>query len=390
MTIDNIVFKGDFSIKRSLLLEIMLINENENYTPNELYDKVEYLKTSGLFYSVESEYDDSTQNFVITLQEKTTINGFVSFNQSKDLSNISFGIQERNLFDRYILLGSYFQSLDGYFSSTFWIEYPRIIKNTDLLLSVYRHNDPDFLYIDEIRYKVQIKREGYKAGFRYHLSEKLDFQAEFERFDETYRFNKDFYLSQFQSSEFTFEKYGYHFSINYNDVSQYFHQVHGFKISNFYKFYNHDYEPNYHYNLTTSSYFYNHEHLTSASRLMIGLSAQSNFLYPFTTDGFNTIRSSRFHELRGQHAFIFNQEIRYLTYDHPNFYVQSVAFYDAAYMRVSDKNDFNAMKSDHSSLYALGLGLRIELKKWYNAIMRIDFPYHNGEFSALFGIGQFF
>lgn len=390
-SIKDIKFIGNFSVERETLVSIMMLEAEQRYSVDELGERLILLKNSGLFYSVDYiENQNSANLYTIELKEKTTINAFIHYNSSSNLSKLSFGLQERNLFNKYILIASHFDYVESKLSESLWLEYPFIIKNIDLLLSVYQHRNTDFYYSEDKSYPLQIERLGVKTGLRYHFNKNIRFEGEYERFNEDYMFNNDFVIDQIRNKRFHFEKSSYHLSAHYSNLEKQFYSMNGLELSNYFKFYQHKEDPSYSNNLLRISYFKSEEKLTYASRLMLGASEKSDYLYPFTSDGLSTIRASKFNEKRGQYSIIANLETRYAFWDEESFYLQAIAFIDHASLFINDLNIFNEANPRSSEISSYGLGFRVELKKWYNALFRIDFPIRNNNLEILFGVGQFF
>jgi hypothetical protein len=383
----SIKFDGNTHTSSEYLYQLLFIEKDQHYTKEELIEKIPILYDTGLFYSISHEIQNNEFTYILTYKNST--NYYVNYSNSSNINRLSFGVQERNAFDRLILIGSYFENQDSKWSQTYWFEYPQILPSIDLLFTYYNHNYNEYFYANETE-NIEIKRYGFKPGLRYHLNERLTIQADYEYFDETYYFDQTFSLNALNGATLEFEKNSYQFHVQYRKLNSVFYTINGYNILNQFKYFENSGYPSYYINTFSARYYYSSNRQTIANRIIYGISDESQFLYPFGTDGFTTIRSSKFNEKRGQSAIILNNEYRFTFYDTNQFYFQSVVFSDYANLWNDKTNMFNRLMPKHNEIWAIGIGLRAELKTFYNSIVRLDFPYRDGKFELLFGVGQFF
>jgi len=120
--------------------------------------------------------------------------------------------------------------------------------------------------------------------------------------------------------------------------------------------------------------------------------ATNNFspFAPFVIDGYLNVRGSGNRIARGTGELIFNTEYLHTLWKHPWFYLQANSFVDIGMLRPAGGviNEF----ADNAFYYG-GLGLRLQSRKFYNTILRVDYGFnlnHIADNGLTFGFGHFF
>ncbi len=130
-----------------------------------------------------------------------------------------------------------------------------------------------------------------------------------------------------------------------------------------------------------------------AGRLKLGLSTNNNNPFaPFVLDNHVNIRGIGNKVDRGTGTVFLNLEYRHTLYEIPLGGIQGILFTDSGSWRKpgGDVNDF--IDQDIIKSYS-GIGLRFIHKKFYNAILRIDYGFNMFDVSdngIVIGLGQYF
>ncbi|WP_425392679.1 hypothetical protein [Ekhidna sp.] len=130
-----------------------------------------------------------------------------------------------------------------------------------------------------------------------------------------------------------------------------------------------------------------------AARLRLGLSRnQESPFAPFVLDSYLNIRGVGNRVDRGTGAIILNAEYRHAFIERANVAIQGVIFSDSGSWR-NPGGDFSDFSNDENFVLFAGGGFRFIHKKFYNAILRIDYGFNLQEPAVngfVLGIGQYF
>lgn len=142
---------------------------------------------------------------------------------------------------------------------------------------------------------------------------------------------------------------------------------------------------------TYLSYFERIKHRGNlALRLQLGISTNNNSPFsPYVLDSQTNIRGIGDRVRRGTSMYALNSEYRHTLLSKKFFAFQGVSYLDLGGIRQPGYNFSQFMQLDELNIYAGG-GVRIILKKVYNAVLRIDYGYDikslkNGGFTVGFG-----
>jgi hypothetical protein len=370
-----------------------MLKIESTYSSEQEIDDEKLLRATHLFKEVDirlEPFSEDSCDLVIYLIEKETINFNFSFGHINKRDVYHFGVSERSLFNRNILAAFYSSYERDKLSYTIWSEIPRIVSDVDLLFQFYKHKQNEYILGKAQVNDYEIMRLGIKTGLRYHFSHFLSHEIQIELFQEEYqKVNSQIDLSL--PSNANKMKKSLSNKTVYQDLNYDSYRIDGYKINNQFRLYGEDGFTNpfsvWHIELNKYKSF---KRLMFAGRVLTGRSSETEYLYPFSIDGLSTVRSGTKNEIRGQEINLMNLEIRYVFYDQTWFFLQSVIFYDFAYLRTNNNTSFDLTARESSSLYAAGPGIRIGFKNFYNAIFRIDLPYRNNKFLLNIGFGQFF
>lgn len=131
-----------------------------------------------------------------------------------------------------------------------------------------------------------------------------------------------------------------------------------------------------------------------AFRFQFGIASNGNIpIPPFVIDNFTNVRGAGDRVLRGTGEVGFNFEYRFRVWKNPYFYLQAVAFTDATSLRPR-LSTFEGTFKKSNLIHTGGVGLRMQLRKFYHIVLRVDYSIgvSNARDSQglLFGVGQFF
>lgn len=132
--------------------------------------------------------------------------------------------------------------------------------------------------------------------------------------------------------------------------------------------------------------------LNFRNRIGISTNIQSPFS-PFVIDGFINIRGSGDRVARGTGEFIVNMEYSHTLVDHNWFYLMTNAFTDIGYLRPAGGSFNYEIKNNENAFYYSGIGLKLQSKKFYNSLIRVDFGCNlkdTKQSGVVFGFGNFF
>jgi outer membrane protein assembly factor BamA len=129
-------------------------------------------------------------------------------------------------------------------------------------------------------------------------------------------------------------------------------------------------------------------------RNRIGISSNNEGPFsPFVIDGFVNIRGSGDRVARGTGEVILNAEYTHTIVDHDWFYLMTNTFVDIGYLRPPGGSfDFNPQNNSNAFYYS-GMGLKIQSKKFYNSLIRLDYGFNINNIAQsgfIFGFGNFF
>lgn len=128
-------------------------------------------------------------------------------------------------------------------------------------------------------------------------------------------------------------------------------------------------------------------------RNRIGIATNNNSPFsPFVIDGFVNVRGSGDRIARGTGEMILNLEYTHTVWRNKLCFVMVNSFFDMGFLRPPGEGFNKSFETSNSHAY-YGAGLKIQSRKFYNTLLRLDFGLNTQNYKQngfTFGFGHFF
>jgi len=361
----------------------------------------QFLRDLNLFLSVDYTIDtlpNSDVSISYIFNEAISIYPIFSIAGFKNQLNLQLGAADINFLGKGNTIGVIYQFYDRH-SIFFYQNSPRHLNNrTGHEFSVGRKSTVEPLYFNDHTANFNFDNYHVSLGGNLWLNRYLKLNLggmymfeQYTNVDSTFDIGNKVFENR---EQFSFNKIQIRSSVSYRRIQYLFERRSGFAATIFAE------------NIQTSgnplaSFFkgtvmancfiplFKRGNLTLQHKFGLATNNFSPFA-PFVIDGYLNVRGSGNRIARGTGELIFNTEYLHTLWKHPWFYLQANSFVDIGMLRPAGGviNEF----ADNAFYYG-GLGLRLQSRKFYNTILRVDYGFnlnHIADNGLTFGFGHFF
>lgn len=401
--IERIDFSGLKRTKESYLRRIIDIQEGDSLRYNDTARNVQHIKDLNLFFEVGYKLDTLVNNnYAITfnIREANYIYPIIANGGSSQRLNFSLGVNDINFLGKGHSLGFIYQYYDRHSFKLFQTSLRHKNGKTGhgVVLGKYATIEPLYFMNQTLDFNYDnyhFSGEGY-WWFNRYVRAKLGGMYLYEIYksrEEDFSFGgMDFMANQDVGLHKAQLRIGLTFNKVHYDLERrdgWYNSIDAERIATF------NIEGASFYKLSTETKFFKKIKYRDnfSSRLKLGI-ATNNFspFSPFVIDDFINIRGVGNRVSRGTAEGILNLEYAHRWIKHKYFILQTSVFTDVGFIRQAGA-DFRSTFSEMNSYYYSGVGLKIQSRWLYNAIIRFDYGFNLENFNEnglVVGFGHYF
>jgi hypothetical protein len=402
--IKKILFNGLERTSIEHLDQYLKCAVGDTLDPEVLQDDETFLRNSQFFsnasHSISIENNNATVTFNVS--EKRTLLPILSFNVIKSNYFIQAGAVEYNLFGNWNQLGGYYQYYDRSSYSIF-SEFNNILKSRIGIIGRYNKiSTTEPAYFENGTTFFDVDKYSAEIIFTYDLSEyllrnpKIQFGIGANYLEEDYNKNLEKSGNISHGPDYdNRKKIILKSTLSISSIDYYYEHLDGFSFKTYYDVVSEkDDVFGFHQILGELKFFQNfHNKFNAASRLRVGFSTNkfSPFI-PFLIDNYINVRGAGDRAARGSAELSLNLELRSTIFRNSWTALQMVNFIDYGSIRPGGKK-LNTIFDSENIYSSAGIGLRIHLLNFFNAIFRLDYGvklHENANGFVAFGLGQYF
>ena len=398
-TISEIKFDGQKRTKVSYLEKYLGINIDERVEKNTLEKAIQNLKNLPMIYdatySLKKNEEGNTSLF-IQIQETRTGLPYFNFGNGDYDNWFELGFSEHNFLGLGYSVGGVYH-WQGKSSFIFNSRFPLLFGKhfgAGFNVTLWKVDEPLYFQTGEtVLYEYNLN--AFEPVLIYDLRQNNYIELAFTLFKEHYvklGHNLDALPGP---DKLTQNKYALKLNYNFNRVNYHHFYLDGIASKVQVQFVKTDgKQDDYSFFLNDFMYYKRlGESGNFASRLRFGLATNNRSPFsPFAVDNHTNIRGVGDRVDRGTGTLVLNLEYRHAVFETPNIAVQAAVFSDNGTWRTPG-GEFDELFSDFTLIMYGGPGARFMWKKWYQAILRIDYGISiYGRYNSGFtiGLGQYF
>jgi len=397
-TVTSVKFDGKHKIRHWILRNEIDLNKGTKFDPDKWELDRKRISSLGIFSAVKSDTTHDSCGVAISydIREVWTIIPIFNIGGEIDNLDIDVGLMDKDFLGWYVEPGFVFSHFEDRTSFSTWLTMPRAIgrrvsigigfSKTHSLQSADRRRERyDF------EYDARQIGGGGSVGYRFseRLSSSIGLQYRYQEYELEPAPIEPNNLEQHREQKRIWPSAAIAFGRIYYD--DYFYEGIQSSIGGDLIGYDRDdYSLKYWIaSLQTTAFLKLNSRFNIGSRLVVGRSQTDDILPAFATSGFSNIRGAEDRTRRGEHTFFINTEARMRLFQNGWLHTQTVAFVDVGNVWCEDPPLFDILKD---SYLTYGIGARIGLVRFYNAIGRADVAVNtlNGEITVYVSAGQFF
>ncbi|MBK9040942.1 MAG: BamA/TamA family outer membrane protein [Bdellovibrionales bacterium] len=381
------------------------LSDKEWFCKNQIQEKINRLKRTGLFSKVEYTITRQNRNDLAELRiaviEKWTTIPILKLNSGGGVSQYTIGVYDPNILGEFLEAGAQYENLGGASSGVVWFKNPRLFGKPQGIDLQYWNTRRIRIKYDQDKSDPEIKRgflherEKVYADYFRDISSKVTLRFSLE-------YNKDSFsteilpdsvihkngpnLSLPPSTELLISKVG----LEVGDIVGEPQALSGQSIGAHFGYANSldsSADPFVQIDLSFHLFKSILPRWQLAQRLIAGVTSTQVLQYWYYLGGLDRIRGFADNRFAGSHFAVSNSETRYLMFEKPSYFIQGVGFVD--FGAVGDE----ASEMTKVKAASLGAGLRLILPKFYRFIVRLDYAkpiLKSDTMNWSFGVQQFF
>ena len=396
----KILVKGNSKAKTRVILQELNFPKSMRVNQKRIDIGISNLRNTNLFATVESELSPDKKTLTVMVAERWTTIPILKVASGGNISEITAGIFDPNLFGEFLEAGAQYQRIGDANSGVVWFKNPRLFgKRQGIDIQLWKTNRLRTKY-DQASEAPVITNGFLQKRDRIYLGFDKEFNP-YSRGTLSYEYHRDDFTSDFVSDEVRAilatqglpSETEVHFAgLSYEwgrlDTDEFL--VDGTLLrsnlrvgfsprENLDNFWNLD--LNFQYFKTFMGRW------TFAQRLLAGYTSTEAIQYLYYLGGLDRIRGIADNRFSGSCFWLSNSELRIPLFEHPWVVLQAIGFLDLATTGVSfsELTTFGAAST--------GGGIRLFLPKLYRFVIRLDYAVplvKQDDFSLSFGIQQFF
>lgn len=397
-TVEEVRFTGDFKTQEWVLRNEIDLTEGSEFDLETWTLDRKRLATLSIFSKVESDTHHTSTGLIIEyrLDEVWTLIPLLNVGGEIDNLDIDIGILDKNFLGTYIEPGfiySYFEDRSSY---SWWLNMPRLLSryySVSLSFARKHSREPADRLGERYAFEYDRKRTVAATGVQRRFSEMflagLGFQYSRERYtllpDTLEPINLEPERDQVKlkySAGVTFGRVYYdNFFFDGQEIAV---------IGELFSYDRDDYRPKF-FNvyMHASSFVSLNDRFNFCNKFFFGTSKTAELLPLYAVSGHSNIRGEEDKVRRGSKIYFSNNEIRMRAIQNSWLHSQLAAFVDFGYAW-DDKQSVKSLIEESYLTY--GIGARLALVRFYNAIGRADVAFNTrtGEYTYYISAGQFF
>jgi outer membrane protein insertion porin family len=386
--LSSISFDGLTRTRTSFLLDRFNSKQGEEFDFMLFEQDIKWLERQALFFQIDTAilFTSTGVRIEVKVQEANYIYPIVYAEGFKDVFKSQLGFNDINFRGRFDRLGLLHQFYDRHSFSLFY-ERPYINRKWGWGTSLNKYSTVEPFYWNDTvshfnfdNYSLQI------SGHRW-LSDLLKVGINLAGFKEYYLQRDEVDLG-FSKTDFEFLKYQVKLFSQYSNVQYHMEKLDGFQLEGFLetvqtkdvplaRFFRVNYSLKYFKTLG--------QRMNIALQVYNGWSSNRESPFsPYVVDGFINARGIGNRIERGTAQIGSNTEFRVKIFANDLFITQGVIFQDLIKLRKANGQLFS---SETELYHSSGLGCRINLRKYYKTVLRVDYSLLNTRNKSAFSYG---
>ncbi|MBU1318990.1 MAG: BamA/TamA family outer membrane protein [candidate division Zixibacteria bacterium] len=396
--VSEVRFSGDYRIREWILQNEIEMKQGVVFSLDQWNRDQKRLSSLSIFSDVTTDTSSSPQGVQVHyhLDEVWTLIPLLNVGGEIDNIDIEIGFKDKDFLGLFLEPGfiySHFEDRDSYET---WLNWPRAFgtKNAfGISFSKTRSHEPADLKNEEMRYDYDVKRTSLGLAVSKRITETFVAGV-----GATFR-NERYRMEPFEVPPLTLPQVREQKRIQpsasvvigrvYYD--NYFFEGRDLSVrGDIIAFDLDDYRFKYWMlSLQGTNYYELSDRWNLCSRLVFGASKTGDVLPTYAISGFSNVRGAEDRTRRGSKIYYCNAELRFRAFELKWLHSQLAAFID--FGNAWDNNLSVADVISESYLTG-GLGFRVALRHFHNAVGRADIAYNsnNGSYTFYVSAGQFF
>lgn len=397
-TVEEIRFTGDFKTQEWVLRNEIDLTEGSEFDPETWTLDRKRLATLSIFSKVESDTHHTSTGLVIEykLDEVWTLIPLLNIGGEIDNLDIDVGILDKNFLGTYIEPGfiySYFEERSSY---SWWLNMPRLLSryySVSLSFARTHSREPADRLGERYAFEYERKRTVAATGAQRRFSEMFLAGLGFQYSKENYTLLPDTLEPINLEPKRDQVKLKYSAGVTFGRIyydNFFFDGQELAIIGELFSYDRDDYHPKFFNVYFQFSSFENlNDRFNFCNRFFFGTSKTAEVLPLYAVSGSSNIRGEEDRISRGSKMYYSNNEIRMRAIQNGWLHSQLAAFVDFGY---AWSKKYSVTDLIERSYLTYGIGARLALVRFYNAIGRADVAFNTrtGEFTYYISAGQFF
>ena len=394
----SITFQGNKKTNSDYLLRELNLTKGEIYTYSDIQIEVKRLQRLNGLYDSEFDYKLDSLGAItlkVLLKEQRTLLPVVNFGLQENNRWFQIGVVDINLRGRGDELYAFYQNNVGRHAAQLYFRNNHVLSSKfGYQLNVLRWHSLEPLNFANDRLFYEYKNNLIGLGVHYRQSGMHFFEYSVARFNEIFEKSDISQDSEIGPDLLDLDKVLNKFEYNMNLLEYDQIYLKGSKLITRYQVVltMQNSEVFNIFEVEYKHYFRPSNKTNIALRAEFGVANNNESPFsPFVLDSYQNIRGSGDRVLRGTALLTGNAEWRYTIQNGNKWSTQAVAFIDAGIIRTpGQKNEQVFETNNHKE--SIGIGGRIQYKKIYNAVLRLDYGYELNSKKGRFvvGLGQYF
>ena len=396
--IASVSFTGKYRVREWILRNEIELHEGDRFDPDAWELDRKRLASLAVFSEVLSDTSSSNDGMHIeyTLKEVWTFIPLINIKGEIDNIDIDVGLREKDLLGLYMETGFLYSHFESRNSYSVWLNWPRAFgtKYSGGISGYSQHSrEPAESSDEQYRYHYDVKLTGGSVSLGKRLAEKLAVGGKVSFLEEQYELEPapipPVTLPQTREQRMISPS-GYVTlgRVYYDDF--FFDGRDLFVRGDLIAFDLDDYEFKFWMtSIQARNYIDIGGKWNICNRIVFGTSRIRNVLPTFAVSGLSTIRGVEDRVRRGSKIYYGNNELRFRVFQNRWLHSQFTAFVDFGSAWDSKQSLREILET---SLLTYGIGVRLGLVRFYNAIGRADIALNtaDGSLTLYMSAGQFF